>query len=96
MHKTLLLLLMAAFALGGCDVFDDNDDEIAGPVDPGPDPDPDPDPDPTGDNFNDFVIDLVQNNTADDTDPVEINDLDFEFDEEEDPAAFDELFPPAP
>lgn len=95
MRNKYLILLTTALLMtaGGCDVFEDDDDEVALPG-PGPDPDPDPDPPPTGDTFNAFVIDLVQNDTADDSDPVEINDLDFEFDE--DPAAFDELFDTAP
>jgi hypothetical protein len=40
--------------------------------------------------FSDFVIDLIENETADDTEPVEVAGLCFT--DAEDPAAFDSLF----
>lgn len=39
--------------------------------------------------FAEFVIDLIQNHTADDTEPVAI---DFSLPDDEDPDAFEELF----
>ena len=44
-----------------------------------------------GTNFNAFVHELILTNTADDTDPESLDGLDFRFDE--DPDAFDDLFP---
>ena len=85
MHRYLLTALMAML-LSGCNVFDDDDDN-APPPDDGGMPPPMESVDFTG-----FVIDLVQNGTADDTEPVEINDIDFAFDDNDEPAAFDALF----
>ena len=49
------------------------------------------DDDDGGTSFNAFVHELVLTNTADDTDPVPLDGLQFRFDE--DPDAFDDLFP---
>lgn len=88
MRKFLLLMLMATF-MTGCNVFEGDDDG------PAPEPGPDPDPPPVENvDFTGFVLDLVQNQTADNTAPVEINDIDFDF--ADDPAAFDELFDTSP
>ncbi|NND59812.1 MAG: hypothetical protein HKN49_06040 [Gammaproteobacteria bacterium] len=50
-----------------------------------------PPPAPTKLSFSQFVKDQV-NNTTDTRTPVDINQLDFEFDAEDDPQAFDSLF----
>jgi len=44
--------------------------------------------------FNEFVLDLIQNQTSDTSDAVAINALNFEFEDEglEDETAFDDLF----
>jgi hypothetical protein len=44
-----------------------------------------------GTSFNAFVHELVLENTADDTEPVSLDGFEFRFDE--DPDAFDDLFP---
>lgn len=81
MNRTRLLTgaLVLAFALVGCG--SDGSSQVAVPPPPPPPP-----PAPTS--FNQFVVDQFAA-TADDTDPVAVDDEDFAFDE--DPAAFDSL-----
>ncbi|CAN5131537.1 hypothetical protein BH24PSE2_BH24PSE2_22690 [soil metagenome] len=95
--RNMLWTLVLATLLSGCDVFEDNDDPLPAPPPSGGGQPPPEQPPPTESvDFTDFVIDLVQNNTADNTDPVEINDTEFEFADDDDPGAFDELFDGAP
>ncbi len=62
-------------ALGGCPKLDDMNDDIPG--------------DGKTD-FAAFVIDLIQNNTAENNEPIDLNTFDFTFSEDE--AAFATLF----
>lgn len=51
---------------------------------------PVPPPPPQAMDFTGFVKDQFAA-TADDSDPVEVDDVDFAFDDQDDPAAFDDL-----
>jgi len=61
---------------------DDDDDDDGGTPGPGPTPHP-------GTGFSAFVIDLIENQTADDTEPVAV---DYDTTDDETPGAFDSLF----
>lgn len=76
--STLAVALPLALSVGAC----------GSSSDPQPPPPPPPPPGPLA--FEDFVIDLVQNQTREDGEPVSLDGLEFEF--SEDPAAFDVLF----
>lgn len=78
-HGTAMLLVFAL--LTGCG-SDSPDPVIVIP------PPPPPPPPPMATSFNQFVVDQFAA-TAEDTDPVAVDDEDFAFDE--DPAAFDSL-----
>ncbi len=54
------------------------------------DNDNDDDDSPSGPSGNVLVTDLITNNTTDSAEPIEINDLDLEFSEDED--AFSDFF----
>ncbi len=59
------------------------------PAAPAP-PAPAPEPEPTTVDFTAFVLDQFAA-TADDSDPESVDDIDFEFNDQEDPDAFSEL-----
>lgn len=80
--KRTLLGAIAALALGGCSSSGDD------PVAVAPPPPPPPPPAPT--EFTTFVKDQFAN-TSDMTDPVDVNNEDLAFSDNDDPTAFDDL-----
>ena len=80
MNKLITILAASVFvaACGGSDSL--------APTPPPPTPPP-----PTALDFTTFVKAEIAN-TADDRDPVEINDLEFDFADLDNPAAYDDLF----
>ena len=76
----ILSLLIAA--LSACHSDNDNSPE---------DPAPEPPMAPVNQPFNAQVVDLIQNQTSDTSEPLALNDLSFEFDDDDD-NAFDALF----
>ncbi len=86
--RQALFLVTVLSTLAGCSDGGNNNNGAAIVVTP-PLPDPDPEPQPQTD-FSTFVIGLFAN-TADNTDPVPVNGLDFSFADQDNPAAFDEL-----
>lgn len=101
-NSSLGVVLAASLFLGtslaGCgddddddDDGDDNNDDNGGDFDAGDDGgDVDAGPDGGGGlTFADFVIDLIENQTADNTEPVAI---DFSLPDDEAPDSFDSLF----
>jgi len=82
-----LLVASLSAACGG-----DDDQPVDAAVDAMPNPDGAPDGGNPIDTFEEFVIDMVQNRTANDTDPAPYVDFST-LPESGDPAAFDVLFP---
>jgi hypothetical protein len=82
--RTLIagLLLAAGFALAGCGSSSD--------APPPADPPPPPPPPPAAVDFSQFVRDRFAA-TADDTDPVAIDETEFSFADMDNPDAFDDL-----
>lgn len=76
-----ILASLGVIGLAGCD-NDDDDPQLGGPPSP-------PAPPAAGVEFSQFVKDQFAA-TADDTDPVPVDDTDFEF--SDDPTAYDDLF----
>lgn len=80
--KRTLVSAIVALVLGGCGSSGDD------PVAVVPPPPPPPPPAPT--DFTMFVKDQFAN-TSDMTDPVDVDNEDFEFSDNDDPTAFDDL-----
>ena len=90
-----LAALAAALALAAAGCGDDNGDgnNPDGPGTDGPSPDAEVDAPPVA-TFTSFVIDLVQNQTAGNTEPRAFADFaDLDDPDRENPAAYDPLFP---
>lgn len=77
----LISILATSVVLAAC-----GDSDSLTPTPPPPTPPP-----PTALDFTTFVKAEIAN-TTDDRDPVEINDLEFEFADLDNPAAYDDLF----
>lgn len=85
--KTFTIIgLLACGSIGLAACGSNNADSIP-PFEPPP---PAPPPPPQPQSFTLFVKDLFMD-TADNTDPVEINDLDINFDNLDNPRAYDDL-----
>ncbi|HAN27159.1 MAG TPA: hypothetical protein DCP75_05470 [Haliea salexigens] len=80
-----LLAFVACTAITGCS----DSDTMAPPVVAPPTPEPPPEP-PAAIGFTDFVTDQFAA-TADTTDPEQVDDKDFTFDDEDNPDAFSGL-----
>lgn len=75
-----MLAMAASMAVAGC-----GSDSLPPPIEPMPPPPP-----PAAVDFTGFVIEQFAA-TADDTDPVAVDDMDFEFNDQDNPDAFAEL-----
>lgn len=80
--RQTLFSAIVVLVLAGCDSSGDD------PVVVTPPPPPPPPPAPT--EFTTFVKDQFAN-TSDMTDPVDVDDVDLAFSDDDDPAAFDDL-----
>lgn len=88
-RKIASLILVCGFTLSGCN--SNNNDAplvIEPPAAPPPEEEPAPDPQPV--DFTTFVGEQFAM-TADDSDPQPVDDVDFEFNDQDDPAAFENL-----
>lgn len=77
-----MLAMAASMAVAGC-----GSDSLPPPIEPMT---PSPPPPPAAVDFTGFVIEQFAE-TADDTDPVLVDDTDFEFNDQDNPDAFAEL-----
>ena len=84
--RKLLCIALASLplVLVGCGGSGGSDDPVVMP-------DPGPDPDPVDNSFATFVIDQFAA-TSDKTDPEDVDDREFTFDDGQNPDAFNELF----
>jgi hypothetical protein len=83
--KIAILLALGAVGLAACGSSNSSSPRVELPPPPPPPPPP-----PAPVSYTTFVKDQFAN-TANNTDPVEINDVDFAFDNADSPVAFDDL-----
>lgn len=81
--KILMIAVGLALSAGGIAACGSSNEDTIPPLNPPPAPPP-----PVV--FSDFVADQFAS-TADDTDPAAVDDVDFLFDAQDDPNAFDDL-----
>lgn len=84
--KLVAVLTLSALGIAACG--SSNTDTLAPPEPVAPQPQPPQPPQPQS--YTLFVKDQFAN-TSDNTDPVEINDIEFNFDNSDNPRAYDDL-----